>query len=177
MFYLLQSLSLLSHGSRMHQLLYNSPIGPLLISGTKKGIQSIRFHKGVTPQLSKDQEIPVCIQEAVEQLTAYFCQLRHGFELQLDLQGTPFQLSVWRALTEIDWGQTLSYAQLADRIGAPGAARAVGMANSQNPCLIVLPCHRVIGSSGVLTGYAGGLLRKQWLLQHEQQVLQLDLFA
>lgn len=177
MFYLLLSLSLLSQGSRMHQLLYNSPIGPLLISGNENGIRSIRFHKGAAPQLPKEGSIPICIQEAIEQLTAYFCQLRHGFDLQLDLQGTPFQLSVWRALTGIGWGQTLSYAQLAEQIGAPGAARAVGMANAQNPCLIVLPCHRVIGSSGMLTGYAGGLLRKQWLLQHEQQVLQLDLFA
>lgn len=161
----------------MYQLLYNSPIGPLLIAGSENGIQSIRFHGGDAPQTSTEERIPVCIQEAVEQLTAYFCQLRHRFELQLDLQGTTFQLSVWRALLEIGWGQTLSYAQLAERIGAPGAARAVGMANSQNPCLIVLPCHRVIGSSGILTGYAGGLLRKQWLLQHEQQVIQLDLFT
>ncbi len=162
----------------MFQLLYNSPIGPLLITGSNKGVQSVRFHQGAAPAPpSKAEDVPDCMQEVVEQLTGYFCQLRHGFELTLDLRGTPFQLSVWRALQEIGWGQTLSYAQLADRIGSPGAARAVGMANAQNPCLILLPCHRVIGSNGVLTGYAGGLLRKQWLLQHEQQVLQLELFG
>nr|WP_236612853.1 methylated-DNA--[protein]-cysteine S-methyltransferase [Cesiribacter andamanensis] len=114
--------------------------------------------------------------EAVEQLTDYFCHQRNSFDLPLDLSGTPFQQTVWKALLNIPPGQTLSYGQLAERIGAPGSARAVGMANAQNPCLILLPCHRVIGSNGVLTGYAGGLLRKQWLLQHEQQVLQLCLF-
>lgn len=161
----------------MHHLLYNSPIGPLLIRGSEKGVQCIRFHHGATPGLLKEEEIPDCLAEAVEQLTEYFCQLRHTFDLKLDLQGTSFQRSVWDTLQHIGWGQTLSYSQLADRIGSPGAARAVGMANAQNPCLIVLPCHRVIGSNGVLTGYAGGLLRKQWLLQHEQQVLQLNLFG
>lgn len=161
----------------MHQLLYNSPIGPLLICGSEKGIQSIRFHEGAAPKGADSDNVPYCMEEAAEQLTEYFCQLRHGFDLQLDLQGTPFQLAVWEALEGIGWGQTLSYGHLAERIGAPGAGRAVGLANAKNPCLIVLPCHRVIGSNGVLTGYAGGLLRKQWLLQHEQQVLQLKIFG
>ena len=161
----------------MHELVYNSPIGPLLIRGSERGVQSIRFHQGAPPATAKNSDFPPCLEEAVEQLTEYFCQLRHSFDLKLDLQGTPFQLSVWSALEKIGWGHTLSYAQLADRIGSPAAARAVGLANAQNPCLIVLPCHRVIGSNGVLTGYAGGLLRKQWLLQHEQQVLQLNLFS
>lgn len=161
----------------MHELLYNSPIGPLLITGSEAGIRSVRFHQGAAPDYPKGETVHECIEEAVEQLTEYFCQLRHHFDLKMDLQGTAFQLSVWSMLQSIRWGQTLSYAQLADRIGANGAARAVGMANSQNPCLIILPCHRVIGSNGVLTGYSGGLLRKQWLLQHEQQVLQLNLFS
>ncbi len=162
----------------MHEILYNSPIGPLLIRGSERGIQSVRFHQGTLPPTPKDsQQIPECLEDAVEQLTEYFCQLRHGFDLLLDLKGTPFQISVWEALEGIGWGQTLSYGQLADRIGSPGGGRAVGLANGQNPCLIILPCHRVIGSNGVLTGYAGGLLRKQWLLQHEQQVLQLKLFS
>lgn len=161
----------------MHQLHYNSPIGPLLIQGSEKGVQSIQFEQGKTLSTPKSGGVPACLEEALEQLTEYFCQLRHQFDLKLDLQGTPFQLSVWKALQEIEWGQTLTYAQMAERIKSPGAARAVGLANGQNPCLIVLPCHRVIGSNGVLTGYAGGLLRKQWLLQHEQQVLQLNLFG
>lgn len=161
----------------MQEILYNSPIGPLLIRGSERGIQSVHFHQGITPALPKDQQVTDCLEEAVEQLTEYFCQLRHHFDLQLDLKGTTFQLAVWEALENVAWGQTLSYGQLADRIGSPGAARAVGLANAQNPCLIFLPCHRIIGSNGVLTGYAGGLLRKQWLLQHEQQVLQLKLFS
>lgn len=160
----------------MHELLYNSPIGPLLITGSERGIQSIQFYQGNAIARS-GEAMPDCLQVAAEQLTEYFCQLRHQFDLKLDLQGTPFQFSVWNTLQGISWGHTLSYSQLADRIGSPGAARAVGMANAMNPCLIILPCHRVIGSNGVLTGYAGGLLRKQWLLQHEQQVLQLNLFS
>jgi methylated-DNA-[protein]-cysteine S-methyltransferase len=160
----------------MHELLYNSPIGPLLIKGSKAGIRSLQFHSGSTVAGEATHKLPVCLQVAAEQLTEYFCHLRENFDLPLDLQGTPFQLTVWKALLAIPPGATLSYAQLAERVGAPGAARAVGMANAHNPCLILLPCHRVIGSNGVLTGYAGGLLRKQWLLQHEQQVVQLSLF-
>lgn len=161
----------------MHELLYNSPIGPLLIKGSETGICSVQFHAGNTSPLPQKQTLPFCLQLAAEQLTEYFCHLRESFDLPLDLKGTPFQHTVWKALLNIAPGSTLSYAQLAERIGAPGASRAVGMANAHNPCLILLPCHRVIGSNGVLTGYAGGLLRKQWLLQHEQQVLQLSLFS
>lgn len=120
---------------------------------------------------------PLCMEEAVEQLHEYFCHQRKGFQLELDLlQGTLFQQKVWQALQSIPWGETRSYTQIALEIEEPQAVRAVGTANAQNPFLIILPCHRVIGSSGVLTGYAAGLLRKQWLLHHEQQSLQLDIF-
>lgn len=91
-------------------------------------------------------------------------------------QGTPFQQRVWESISAIPWGETRSYAQIAREIEQPLSVRAVGSANGQNPFLIVLPCHRIIGSSGLLTGYSGGLLRKQWLLRHEQQSVQLEIF-
>ncbi len=101
------------------------------------------------------------------QLSEYFAGSRRTFELPLRLQGTAFQQTVWRRLTEIPYGDTWSYGQLAARIGKPGASRAVGLANGRNPIAILVPCHRVIGADGSLTGYGGGLERKQWLLAHE----------
>jgi methylated-DNA-[protein]-cysteine S-methyltransferase len=107
--------------------------------------------------------------DAVEQLDAYFAGERTGFDLVLRLEGTPFQQEVWAALQEIPYGETWSYGQLADHIGTPGAARAVGLANGRNPIGIIVPCHRVIGANGSLTGYGGGLPRKQLLLQLERE--------
>jgi methylated-DNA-[protein]-cysteine S-methyltransferase len=106
--------------------------------------------------------------DAVEQLTAYFAGGLTEFDLDLRLEGTPFQQEVWAALREIPYGETWSYGHLADRIGKPGAARAVGLANGRNPIGIIVPCHRVIGADGSLTGYGGGLPRKQLLLQLER---------
>ena len=105
--------------------------------------------------------------EAVRQLAEYFAGNRRVFDLPLRLNGTEFQQRVWRALTEIPYGETWSYGELAKRIGNPNASRAVGLANGRNPVSIVVPCHRVIGADGSLTGYGGGLQRKQWLLAHE----------
>jgi O-6-methylguanine DNA methyltransferase len=107
------------------------------------------------------------LRAAAEQLDQYFAGARRRFDLPLDLPGTPFQQRVWQALSEIPFGETLSYGQLAARIGKPGAARAVGLANNRNPISIIVPCHRVIGADGSLTGYGGGLDRKRWLLAHE----------
>jgi methylated-DNA-[protein]-cysteine S-methyltransferase len=106
-----------------------------------------------------------------QQLTDYFAGTLTQFELPLTLQGTPFQIRVWQALQTIPYGTTLSYGALAQRIGQPTAARAVGMANGRNPLSIVVPCHRVIGAKGQLTGYGGGVDRKQWLLNHERLIL------
>ena len=154
---------------------YQSPIGQVVINGTEAGIASITFDD--QPIRNQQQLLPLCMQEAVDQLHEYFCHQRKGFQLELDWnQGTLFQQKVWQALNEIPWGETRSYTQIAHQIEQPLAVRAVGTANAQNPFLIILPCHRVIGSSGILTGYAGGLLRKQWLLQHEQQSLQFEIF-
>jgi methylated-DNA-[protein]-cysteine S-methyltransferase len=105
--------------------------------------------------------------EAVRQLEEYFAGNRRVFDLPLHLDGTEFQLRVWRALTEIPYGETRSYGELAQYIGNPNASRAVGLANGRNPISILVPCHRVIGADGSLTGYGGGLPRKQWLLAHE----------
>ena len=105
--------------------------------------------------------------EAVRQLAEYFAGNRREFALPLRMHGTEFQLRVWRALTEIPYGETWSYGELAKRIGNPNASRAVGLANGRNPVSILVPCHRVIGADGSLTGYGGGLPRKQWLLAHE----------
>jgi len=105
--------------------------------------------------------------DAAKQLSEYLEGKRRDFELALDLRGTEFQLAVWRALCEIPFGETISYAEQARRVGRPSAPRAVGAANGANPISIVLPCHRVIGASGDLTGYGGGLARKRWLLAHE----------
>lgn len=154
---------------------YLSPIGQILIKGTENGVSSVSFND--EPVQDPFRLAPLCLQEAVEQLHEYFCHQRKEFDLLLDVDtGTEFQQKVWYALFRINWGETVTYAQLANRIGQPQAVRAVGYASSQNPFLIILPCHRVIGSTGLITGYAGGLLRKQWLLQHEQESLQLSIF-
>jgi methylated-DNA-[protein]-cysteine S-methyltransferase len=113
---------------------------------------------------------------AVEQLGAYFAGELVDFDMELDLRGTEFQRRVWQALLTIPYGETRSYGEIAEQIGAPGAARAVGLANGHNPIAIVVPCHRVIGASGSLTGYGGGLDRKRTLLELEKQRANLTLF-
>jgi methylated-DNA-[protein]-cysteine S-methyltransferase len=105
--------------------------------------------------------------EACSQLSAYFAKTRHEFDLPIDVKGTEFQTSVWKALQSIPYGQTVSYLDIAKHIGNPKAVRAIGLANGKNPIAIVVPCHRVIGSNKTLTGYAGGLARKQFLLNLE----------
>jgi methylated-DNA-[protein]-cysteine S-methyltransferase len=114
---------------------------------------------------------------AIRQLSEYFAGARREFDLSLRLQGTAFRGRVWEELTRIPFGRTLSYAELARRIGKPGASRAVGLANGANPVSIIVPCHRVIGSDGSLTGYGGGLERKLWLLEHEGGVGRQESFA
>lgn len=109
------------------------------------------------------------LRAAQKQFEEYFAGRRHTFDLPLHPHGTPFQLEVWGALLAIPYGETASYAQIAQRIGRPGAVRAVGAANGANPLAIIVPCHRVIGSDGDLTGYGGGLAAKRWLLAHERR--------
>ncbi|KQO64365.1 cysteine methyltransferase [Methylobacterium sp. Leaf87] len=146
-----------------------SPIGPLLLGGTDDGLACIGFPSGkgaVTPGADWHRN-DAAFAEARAQLTAYFDGRLTRFDLALAPRGTPFQLTVWQALTEIPPGETISYGELARRIGRPSASRAVGAANGANPLPIVVPCHRVIGASGALTGFAGGVETKRFLLALE----------
>jgi methylated-DNA-[protein]-cysteine S-methyltransferase len=148
-----------------------SPVGELLIAGTDDGIAYIHMPPATPqPQWVRDDD---GLKDAVDQLAAYFAGTLTMFDLPLAPEGSDFQQRVWSALQDIPYGQTESYGRLAERIGHPGAARAVGRANSQNPIAIVVPCHRVIGSTGQLTGYAGGMQRKQALLDLERGAARL----
>jgi methylated-DNA-[protein]-cysteine S-methyltransferase len=148
-----------------------SPVGRLLLAGDEEGLQLIGFAEGKNqPQPEPDWRYHTePLRSAVGQLSDYFAGNRRSFDLSLQLRGTPFQLTVWRALQDIPYGQTISYGELARRIGNPKASRAVGLANGSNPIAIVVPCHRVIGSNGKLTGYGGGLCHKETLLALERK--------
>ena len=122
------------------------------------------------------KEIPDILIPVVSQLEEYFAGNRKIFDLQLDMRGTNFQKQVWKLLLEIPFGQTISYMDIAKKLDDPKKIRAVGNANGKNPVSIIVPCHRVIGSDGSLTGYAGGLWRKEWFLNHEKKYKQLSLF-
>lgn len=146
-----------------------TPLGTAVIEGDEKGISSILISEE-TFQPSK--EIPDSLREPVKQLQEYFDGERTNFELKLNPDGTQFQKQIWQELQHIPFGQTTSYLELSKKYGDIKAIRAVAAANGKNPLWIVVPCHRVIGSDGSLTGYAGGLWRKKWLLEHEQPVKQ-----
>lgn len=150
--------------------LMESPIDTLLIRGDGDAVTGIFMATEDFSSLSYGlKKAPVVFKYAVEQLCAYFAGELMEFDLPLAPCGTDFQQQVWLALRKIPFGETVSYQAIADAIGKPKAVRAVGAANGKNPLPIVVPCHRVIGSNGTLTGFAGGLGRKQWLLQHEQR--------
>ena len=150
---------------------YASPLGPMIVAATSRGVAGIWFegqkHMPDNSAWPVQPRHPV-LREAVQQLKAYFSGARQAFDLPLDLQGgTPFQQAVWRELLAIPAGGTTSYGMLSRRIGRPAAVRAVGAAVGRNPLSVVVPCHRVLGAHGALTGYAGGLERKSALLQLE----------
>jgi methylated-DNA-[protein]-cysteine S-methyltransferase len=153
----------------------DSPVGQLRIIEHDGAISAIEFHPFVDadgrPRGDRDDAHPVLV-EAVRQLRAYFARDLKEFDLPLAAQGTAFQARVWEQLRTIGYGETASYGQIAGRLGLTGhGARAVGLANGRNPIPIVVPCHRVVGANGTLTGYAGGLDRKQLLLELEQDAL------
>jgi methylated-DNA-[protein]-cysteine S-methyltransferase len=152
-----------------------SPIGPLLLAADDGGLREIRFVNGRHPAQPEStwKEDRAPHNETISQLHAYFAGELENFDLQLAPEGTPFQLGVWRSLCDIPYGETISYGELAGRIGNPKASRAVGLANGSNPIPIVIPCHRVIGSNGKLTGYGGGLPIKEKLLALERRQLRL----
>ena len=150
--------------------LLDSPIGPLTLAADDSGLRVVEFPENRHPAKRDASWVQVehpVLAETRRQLGEYFAGRRRTFDLPLAPRGTPFQLEVWRALAEIPHGQTWSYGRLATHLGRPQAMRAVGAANGRNPLPIVLPCHRVIGASGALTGFGGGLPTKQFLLELE----------
>ncbi|TRZ45960.1 methylated-DNA--[protein]-cysteine S-methyltransferase [Robertkochia solimangrovi] len=150
-----------------------TPLGVAEICGDENGISSITILEDSNILSTK---IPEELSTCADQLNDYFEGKLTDFNLPLNPKGTPFQKSVWQALTEIPFGKTMSYQELSIKLGDIKAIRAVASANGKNPLWVVIPCHRVIGSDGSLTGYAGGLWRKKWLLEHEQPSTQIRLF-
>jgi methylated-DNA-[protein]-cysteine S-methyltransferase len=149
-----------------------SPVGELLLLSDGDSLTGVYMQKhahwsGMQPHWRRDD---ARLRAARAQLRAYFADELKCFTVPLNLQGTEFQTRVWNELLNIPFGETISYGELAQRIGQPNASRAVGLANGRNPISIVVPCHRVVGSNGKLTGYGGGLPRKRWLLDHERGV-------
>jgi methylated-DNA-[protein]-cysteine S-methyltransferase len=160
-------------GRRSHAVV-DSPVGPLTLvaaDGVLAGLyMTEQRHLPPREVFGEPAEDDEPLAEAAAQLREYFGGQRTQFDLELGLAGTAFQRRVWAALRDIPYGQTISYGRLADRIGQPSASRAVGLANGKNPVGIIVPCHRVVGATGSLTGYGGGIERKRYLLAHEQRV-------
>lgn len=158
-----------------------SPVGPLTIAGVAGVVHHLRMDAQSYPPKGREswRADDRAFDDVVEQLDAYFAGERTAFAVRLHFDGTEFQQRVWRALLAIPFGETLTYGALAAQIGSPDAARAVGLANGHNPIGIIVPCHRVIGADGSLTGYGGGIDRKRHLLDHERAVSSgaLPLFA
>lgn len=157
----------------MQQAIIHTPVGHCLIEGDAAGVSKIWV---LDEPRELSAEIPEELSEAVTQLQYYFGGSLKSFTFKLNPAGTDFQKKVWNALLEIPFGKTVSYHELSVKLGDVKAIRAVASANGKNPLWIVVPCHRVIGSDGSLTGYAGGLWRKKWLLEHETPTVQQSLF-
>ena len=158
----------------MHTVFMQSPIGVIEIVGNSEGVSSILFKDDVSLAIS--ETIPRELNDVVTQLQEYFEGKRSTFNAKISPKGTDFQKRVWNELLNIPFGKTLNYQQIANKLGDPKVIRAAASANGKNPISIIIPCHRVIGSDGSLTGYAGGLHRKKWLLEHENPWQQQSLF-
>jgi len=154
---------------------FESPVGPLLLAGNADALRLVSFEssKHAAPPQADWKQDKAPFAEVVRQLQAYFRGELREFDVPLALQGTEFQRRVWNALRGIPYGETISYLQLAERVGNPKAVRAVGLANGSNPIPIIVPCHRVIGSDGSLTGFGGGISTKKKLLELESKQLSL----
>ncbi len=155
-------------------VVYSSPLGKLQIKASDSGIREVLF---LDEKADIPQETSGILGECIQQLDEYFTGKRKKFSVLLDPEGTDFQKSIWKILSDIPHGQTVSYLDLALKAGGKNLTRAVGTANGSNKIAIIIPCHRVIGANGDLTGYAGGLWRKKWLLNFEQKERQPELFA
>lgn len=153
---------------------YQSPLGVLLLAASNRGLSGLYFerHKYFNGPLGWQREPGHRhLQHAVMQLDGYFSGTRDRFDIALDLAGTPFQKAVWQALLHLPYGRTTSYLEIARQVDSPKAVRAAGAAIGRNPVSIIVPCHRVLGVSGALSGYAGGLERKSYLLAHEKKIM------
>ena len=157
----------------MESCTINTPLGIAKITGDEKGLSAVTI---LSDHTIISDTIPEVLQDCVYQLQEYFNKERQGFDLKLNPEGTDFQKRVWNQLSKIPYGKTISYLDLSKQLGDVNAIRAAASANGKNPFWIIVPCHRVIGSDGSLTGYAGGLHRKKWLLEHESPYKQMHLF-
>ena len=151
-----------------------TPIGTAELTANSEGLISVKITDIDYETVSHTP--PRGLSKPVKQLTAYFKGELKEFDLKLNIQGTKFQKKVWQLLLEVPYGKTLTYLELARQFGDESAIRAVAHANAVNPLWVIIPCHRIMGSDGSLTGYAGGLWRKEWLLNHEQNIHQAKLF-
>jgi len=154
-----------------YRMYYKSPLGIMEIIGNEKALSGLYF---VEIAKKDDPNVPECLVECRRQLDEYFKGTRREFNINTELKGTEFQKKVWSELYKVPFGHTVSYGEMAKAIGNPKAVRAVGGANGKNKIVIIYPCHRVIGSNGSMTGFGGGVWRKEWLLEHEQKVLAQD---
>ena len=157
----------------MKRCFLQTPLGICQLLGDEQGVSQLIL----VEEASLSVSIPKELKSAVAQIREYFAGNRTQFDLKLNPTGTEFQKKVWDELQHIPYGKTLSYLELSKKLGDPKAIRAVAAANGKNPLWIIIPCHRVIGTDGSLTGYAGGLWRKKWLLEHESPALQQRLFG
>jgi methylated-DNA-[protein]-cysteine S-methyltransferase len=160
----------------LHTAYYTSPLGTIELKGNEEGLYSVLF---INEEKETTEKPHSSLKECIYQLEEYFSGIRKEFGLKLNPQGSEFQQKVWNHLLGVPFGKTASYLDISKRLGDENATRAVGNANGKNPIAIIIPCHRVIGSNGKLTGYAGGLGRKEWLLNHEKSIVfgkQTELF-
>ncbi|NOU50082.1 methylated-DNA--[protein]-cysteine S-methyltransferase [Pseudoalteromonas sp. JBTF-M23] len=149
----------------IYQHTMDTPIGELVIQSSNKGLTYVGFKPKALYQEYGNEHT----HQAHQQLSEYFSGSRRDFDVAIDVTGSAFQKSVWQLLTQVRYGQTSTYGWMANRLNNPKAVRAVGGANGKNPISIIIPCHRIIGANGTLTGYAAGVEKKAWLLKHEQQ--------
>jgi methylated-DNA-[protein]-cysteine S-methyltransferase len=155
----------------MYYTMTQSPLGYLVLTANDDGLTGLytpEHRRYKSAQMGEQGNGPFA--ETIQQLKEYFAGLRNVFDIRLAPQGTTFQQQVWNQLQKIPYGETRGYGQLAAALNKNGAARAVGLANGRNPISIIVPCHRVVGANGTLTGYAGGLAAKEWLLNHEKHI-------
>ena len=156
----------------LHHRFFDSPVGTLTLVATDDALVGLSFpeHAGAPSWPSRPAPRHPVLELAARELAAYFAGTLRAFTVPLDPQGTAVQREVWDAVAAIPFGQTRAYGEIARALGRPRAARAVGAANGRNPLSLLVPCHRVVGAHGALTGYAGGVSRKRWLLEHERHV-------